>query len=88
MKAYPLIDKEKMEAMIREQEEKDAWRPVRPIEAVRISRDYGKTWTLVAICDECRAGIEPPVQRRREGTAGVRYCDWCGARNSMFKGKK
>lgn len=67
-----------LEQMLEKHEAELARRPVRPIEAIRISRDFGKTWTLVAICDECRAGIEPPVQRRREGTAGVRYCDWCG----------
>lgn len=56
-------------------------RVFRPVLCVRISEDYGKTWKLRALCDECASGIEPPTQRRKEGAAGARNCDWCGAIN-------
>ncbi|HEY8562825.1 MAG TPA: hypothetical protein VIL74_20775 [Pyrinomonadaceae bacterium] len=59
-------------------------RPRRPILGVRVSIDWGKTWKLYAICDECCRNIEPPTQRRKEGEAGARTCDWCGAVNAKY----
>lgn len=59
-------------------------RVYRPIEGVKISDDYGKTWKTRALCDECLRSIEPPMQRRKQGPAGAVNCDWCGAKNEMY----
>ena len=65
-----------------ERAERLSGRVRRPILGVKISEDFGKTWKLRALCDECVSGIEPPMQRRKLGSAGAQTCDWCGALNN------
>jgi hypothetical protein len=68
----------------KEREKRLNGRVYRPIEGVKISEDYGKSWKLRALCDECLRSIEPPMQRRKQGTAGAANCDWCGAKNELY----
>lgn len=60
-------------------------RVYRPIYGVKTSEDFGKTWRLAAVCDECRASIQEPTLRKDLGGTGARSCDWCGARNETMK---
>lgn len=59
----------------------------RPIFGIKTSEDFGKKWRTAAVCDECRDSVEPPTLRKDLGVAGVRSCDWCGARNETMKGE-
>lgn len=56
---------------------------------VQISEDFGKTWKVRALCDECIKSIEPPKIAKKEIEAGTYSCDWCGVMNEMYaKGGK
>jgi len=82
--------KQQIEELSRQFEEERAKhlksRVHRPLIGVQISTDYGKTWKIRALCDECVSGIEPPMQRRKQGSAGALNCDWCGALNEIYQG--
>lgn len=60
-----------------------AARPRRTIHGCKISKDYGETWRLFAICTECEDELEPPTMKKNTGVSGVRTCDWCGAVNVL-----
>lgn len=59
----------------------------RPIFGVKTSDNFGKTWRLAAVCDECRDSVQPPTMRKDLGDTGARSCDWCGARNEKDEPK-
>lgn len=80
------------EAMLREARERNRQyeadraerlkgRVYRPLAGARVSSDYGKTWKLYCLCDECVSSVEPPQMLKNEGAAGAMKCDWCGALN-------
>lgn len=77
---YTVLEKIKRQRKIIAEQQK-ADKPVREIEGVEISEDYGKNWKLFALCTVCIKEIEPPLQRHRLGVAHSKNCDWCGARN-------
>jgi len=60
-------------------------RVYRPIIGARVSEDFGNSWKLFALCDECVKSIDVPKLVKREGAAGVQTCDWCGALNEMYR---
>lgn len=57
---------------------------IRKVYGIRISDDYGKTWRVRALCEECYRQIEPPKMAKKEIEAGAYSCDWCGCRNEMY----
>lgn len=83
MKSHLTID---VDSLLKELEaervEREKEAVILNIHGVKISEDYGKTWTTKALCTECIKEIEPPTMAKRECLAGVRFCDWCGALNA------
>lgn len=51
---------------------------------VQISEDFGKTWRVRALCQNCISKIEPPKMAKKEIEAGTFTCDWCGVINEMY----
>lgn len=60
-------------------------RVYRPIFGARVSEDFGNSWKLFALCDECVKSVDVPKMLKNEGAAGAQTCDWCGALNEIYR---
>ena len=56
----------------------------RPMFALRLSDDHGKTWRLRSVCKSCKEEQQPPTRVKNEGVSGALTCDLCGALNELF----
>jgi hypothetical protein len=60
-------------------------KPYRKIYGVRYSENYDKDFRIAAICENCLKNIEPPARVKNDGLAAVGACDWCSAKNEMYR---
>lgn len=58
-------------------------RPKRKFYAAEISEDFGRSWTLKALCIECVRKFEPPTRVKRSEACGAKYCQGCDAINEL-----
>lgn len=63
-------------------------RPRRKIIGVKISDDFGETWKIRALCEDCIKNFEPPKMVKREIEAGALTCDFCGAVNNVYRKRR
>jgi hypothetical protein len=71
----------RIELSLRYSEEERKKRPRRKFYAAEISGDFGRTWKLKALCQECLRKFEPPTMVKKSVSCGAKYCQGCDAIN-------